>query len=185
MRRPEDDQDDREVDEWLVGKARGGNPDAYEVLVRRHQARVYRIALRILGDPADAEDVTQEVFVQVWSALAGFGGQSAFTTWLYRIAVNRSLNHRRRRRRTEPIEDHEPVTRIGPEEATVGKARAQATARAIADLPADLRSVFVLHQSEQLSYQDIGKVLGLSEPTVRGRLARARRTLLDQLREWT
>ena len=92
------DRVDEDVDRWLVGKARVGDVDAYEVLVRRHRVRVYRIALRMLGDPHDAEDVTQDVLIQVWTALANFAGASAFTTWLYRIVVNRCVNQIRRRR---------------------------------------------------------------------------------------
>ena len=175
---------DAGVDRWLVGKASDGDIDAFEVLVHRHRRRVYRIALRILGNPQDAEDVTQEVFVQVWATLAGFLGNSTFTTWLYRMVVNRSLNHRQRSHPTVPLLDRDP--RAGKETAdeVIAAERASATARAIAELPADQRAVFVLYQLEGLSYGEICAVLRLPEPTVRGRLSRARRTLLDQLREW-
>jgi RNA polymerase sigma-70 factor (ECF subfamily) len=70
------------IDRWLVGKAREGDLGAYEELIRRHRDRIYRIALRITGDAADADDVTQEVVIQLWTALSGFVGSSAFTTWL-------------------------------------------------------------------------------------------------------
>lgn len=175
---------DAEADTWLVERARHGDIDAFEVLMHRHRHRVYRIALRIVGNPQDAEDVTQDVFVQVWATLAGFLGNSAFTTWLYRMVVNRSLNQRQRTRPTVPLLDHDQ--RAAPETADVVVAteRAGATARAVADLPPDQRAVFVLHQLEGLSYTEICAVLNLPEPTVRGRLARARRTLLEQLRDW-
>jgi RNA polymerase sigma-70 factor (ECF subfamily) len=175
---------DPAADGWLVGKARGGDVAAFEALVRRHRTRVYRIALRILGDPHDAQDVTQDVFIQVWTALAGFLGGSAFTTWLYRITVNRSLNHRQRRRATVPLPDDDPPGGTGPADEVVARHRAQATAEAIVSLPADQRAVFVLHQMEGFSYLEVAAILSLPEATVRGRLARARRALLDQLRDW-
>ena len=175
---------DAEVDEWLVGRASRGDVEAFEALVRRHRQRVYRIALRIVGDPQDAEDVTQDIFVQVWATMAGFLGGSTFTTWLYRMVVNRSLNHRRRTHPTLPLADHDRPARGETADVVIAQQRAAATAAAIAALPAEQRVVFVLHQMEGLSYTEICAVLRLPEPTVRGRLARARRTLLDELREW-
>jgi RNA polymerase sigma-70 factor, ECF subfamily len=177
---------DPAADTWLLDKARGGSSEAFEVLVRRHRLAVYRIALRMLGNRADAEDVTQDVFIQAWTALAGFAGRSSFSTWLYRIVVNRCLSHQRRHRVTEPMPDAEPAaTTAGPEQTTVDRQRADATIRAIAGLPPDLRAVFVLHQSERLSYAEVATILTLSEATVRGRLARARRMLLDELKAWS
>lgn len=175
---------DPAADGWLVGKARGGDVDAFEALVRRHRTQVYRIALRILGDPHDAQDVTQDVFIQVWTALASFVGGSTFSTWLYRITVNRSLNHRQRRRVTLPLPEHDPPAGTGPADVVIARQRVKATARAVASLPADQRAVFVLHQMEGFSYPEVAAILNLPEATVRGRLARARRALLDQLREW-
>lgn len=176
--------EDADVDDWLVGRARRGDVDAFESLVRRHRQRVYRIALRIVGTPEDAEDVAQDVFVQVWATLAGFLGGSTFTTWLYRMVVNRSLNHRQRGRRTVPLADHDPPAAGETADVVIARQRATATAKAIAGLPADQRAVFVLHQLEGFSYTEICDVLRLPEPTVRGRLVRARRTLLDELRDW-
>ena len=176
---------DPAADLWLVDKARAGSTEAFEVLVHRHRARVYRTALRIVGNPADAEDVAQDVIILAWTALAGFTGASAFSTWLYRIVINRSLTQTSRRRRTEVLDDHQPSTTTGPEDVVIARQRADAAARAIAALPPDLRVVFVLHQSEKLSYQEVGAILNLPESTVRGRLARARHTLLDSLRDWS
>lgn len=186
-------RDDPAVDAWLADKARAGDTQALEILVHRHRTRVYRVALRILGDRQDAEEVTQDVFVQLTAALSGFLGTASFTTWLYRIVVNRSLNHRRRHRDTVPLDRADGptggavptgLTTASAEDVVIARQRAQATARAIASLPEDQRSVFVLHQMEGLSYKEVATILTLSEATVRGRLARARRNLLDQLREW-
>jgi RNA polymerase sigma-70 factor, ECF subfamily len=175
---------DPDADAWLVRRARGGDLDAFEALVRRHQQRAYRIALRIVGNPEDAEDVTQEVFVQVWATMAGFVGSAAFSTWLYRVVVNRSLNHRRGRRPTEALPDGDHPDRAGTADTVIARERVAATARAVAALPGDLRAVFVLRQLEGLSYEEIGAILDLPEPTVRGRLARARKALVESLREW-
>lgn len=183
--RPRSDVGDPAADRWLVGKARSGDMDAFESLVRRHRTRVYRIALRIVGDPHDAQDVTQDVFIQAWAGLAGFLGGSAFTTWLYRITVNRALNHRQRRRESDPLPEQGPPASSSPADEVIARERAIATTRAIAALPADQRAVFVLHQMEGLSYSEVAAILRLSEATVRGRLARARRTLADELREWS
>lgn len=186
--RPSNAPVDPEADAWLVGRARTGDGDALEVLIRRHRTRAYRIALRIVGNEQDAEDITQDVFLHVIAALAGFLGDSAFSTWLYRIVVNRALNHRQRHRTSSPLDDLPaaavPVERDGTEDTVVARHRIGATARAVADLPDDQRAAFVLHHMEGLSYREVAAILDISEATVRGRLARARLTLLDRLREW-
>lgn len=175
---------DHEADRWLVEKARGGDVDAYEVLIRRHRGRIYRIALRMLGNPHDAEDVAQDVVIQLWTALSGFVGASTFATWLYRIVVNRCLNHIRRQRHTRPLLDADPPPTAGAEDTVLAKQRTAATIAAIAALPPDLRAVFVLHQMEALSYREVAAITNLPESTVRGRLYRARLQLVDELRSW-
>lgn len=179
------DRVDADVDRWLVEKARAGDVDAYEVLVRRHRGRIYRVALRMLGDPQDAEDVAQDVLIQVWTALAGFAGASAFTTWLYRVVVNRCMNQVRRRRWTRPVEDRDPPAAAGAEDTVLAQFRARATMEAIAALPADQRAVIVLHQLEGLSYREVAAVVDVSEDAVRGRLHRARVSLVEALRSWS
>lgn len=173
-----------DVDEWLVAKAKEGNADAFEALVRRHHTQIYRIALRILGNPHDAQDVTQDVLIQLWGSLAGFLGTSAFTTWLHRMVVNRSLNHRKRLHPTATLLEDDRTTDTGPAEEAIARQRADAAGRAIATLPADQRAVFVLHQLEGFSYTEVAAILRISESTVRGRLARGRRALAEQLRDW-
>ena len=176
---------DEEADRWLIDKARAGDVDAYEVLVQRHRTRIYRIALRMLGDPDDAEDVAQDVLIQVWTALVGFAGTSAFTTWLYRIVVNRCVNHVRRRRWTRPVQDADAPSVAGAEDLVVARHRAQATMEAVAALPPDQRAVIVLHQLEGLSYREVAAVVNVSEDAVRGRLHRARVNLVEALRSWS
>jgi RNA polymerase sigma-70 factor (ECF subfamily) len=171
----------------LVRKAREGELGAYEELIRRHRDRIYRIALRITGDPADADDVTQEVVIQLWTALSGFAGGSAFTTWLYRVVVNRSLDQQRRARRTvadEPTDD-DLASVAGPERSVVAGHELRAGLEAIARLPDTQRVPFVLCQIEGLSYAQAAAVTKVSEATLRGRLARARTTLLAEMRSWS
>lgn len=177
---------DGEADAWLVGKARGGDLDAFEVLIGRHHGRIYRIALRMLGNHHDAEDVAQEVIIQLWTALASFAGDSAFTTWLYRIVVNRCWNAQRRQLRVSPLHERDvPPAAAGPEEATIGRQHAHAVFEAMAALPVEQRGVLVLYQLEGLSYRETAAVLGITEAAVRSRLLRARRMLVNQLKGWT
>lgn len=178
------DELDSAADDWLVRKAQEGTLDAYEVLVRRHRDRIYRIALRMLGNPHDAEDIAQDVVLQLWTALAGFVGGSTFTTWLYRIVVNRCLSHIRRARHTEPIPDAEVPTSPGADAQAVGRGRARAVMAALTALPPELRAPVVLVEIEQLSYLEVATILDLPEPTVRGRLHRGRRQLADTMRDW-
>jgi RNA polymerase sigma-70 factor (ECF subfamily) len=176
---------DDDADSWLVRKAQAGDVDAYEVLVRRHRDRIYRLALRMLGDRHDAEDIAQDVVIQVWTALAGFTGASSFTTWLYRIVVNRCLNQIRRTRSTRPMLDSDPPPVAGAEDMVIARQRARAVMEAVAALPPDQRAVVVLHQLEGLSYREVAAVVNISEDAVRGRLHRARVSLFETLRSWT
>lgn len=187
-RRPVDSpaagQGDADVDQWLAGKAKEGDVDAFEALVRRHRAQIYRIALRIVGNPQDAQDVTQDVLIQLWGSLGGFLGHSAFTTWLYRMVVNRSLNHRKRHPRTVSLLEVDRPAIAGADQEVIARRRMHATSQAIAALPAEQRAVVVLHQLEGFSYADTAAILAIPESTVRGRLARGRRALADQLKDW-
>lgn len=176
---------DEDVDRRLVQQAGMGDADAYAALVRRHRDRIYRIALRMLGDPQDAEDVAQDVAIQLWTALAGFTEASSFTTWLYRVVVNRCLNQIRRRRFTRPVLDTDPPPAVGADETVMAQYQARATAAAIAALPPDQRATIVLHQMEGLSYREVAAILDISEAAVRGRLHRARLNLAEALRGWS
>ncbi len=189
---PAGDVRDPQADAWLASKAMSGDAQAFGVLVGRHQTRVYRIAYRMLGNSHDAEDVAQDVWLQVWVSLATFTGSAAFSTWLSRVAVNAAVSHGRRTSREQarvgrlsrqPEVTAGPVTPSSHEAAELAE-QARVVRSAVAGLEPDLRSVLVLREFENLSYGEIGEVLGLSEPTVRGRLSRARRTMATELRGW-
>ena len=183
---------DDEADRWLAGRVVRGDAQAFEVMVRRHQQRVFRIAYRITGSRADAEDVAQDVWIRVWGALASFTGASAFSTWLHRVTVNSSLNAvRRRATRTAHLDadgDADRVDRLArmpaADEVWEDHARSDAVRAAIAALEPDLRVVIVLRHFEGLTYDQLCDVLSLPEPTVRGRLARGRARLAVGLRGW-
>lgn len=178
-------------DDYLVQQAQAGYVDAFEELVVRHRDRAYRVALRLLGSPADAEDVAQDSLVQAWQSLPGFRNEASFSSWLYRIVVNKSRDVQRRTvsaPRPVDLQDPSEQQRLPPtqdsaEIVETGR-RAQALRHAIAALPFELRAPLVLCEFERCSYAEAAAVLGLSEPTVRGRLARARRALLEQMRGW-
>jgi RNA polymerase sigma-70 factor (ECF subfamily) len=176
---------DDEADRWLVGRARAGDRGAYEELVRRHRDQIYRIALRMLGSPPDADDVAQEVVIQLWTALSGFAGTSTFTTWLYRVVVNRCLNHRRSQRPHQELSDADHPRVAGPERRVLAGEELQAGLAAISGLPEDQRVPLVLVQLEGLSYREAAAVTKTTEATVRGRLARARATLMSEMKDWT
>ncbi|MHC1563515.1 RNA polymerase sigma factor [Actinomycetospora sp. C-140] len=176
---------DDEADRWLVGRARTGDRSAYEELVRRHRDRIYRIALRMLGSAADADDVAQEVVIQLWTAMSGFAGTSSFTTWLYRVVVNRCLNHRRSQRTHQELSDADHPRVAGPERRVLAGEELQAGLAAISGLPEEQRVPLVLVQLEGLSYREAAAVTKTTEATVRGRLARARATLMSEMKDWT
>jgi len=112
-------------DEQLASAAKAGDPHAFEELVERHQERVYRLALRLTGSPADAEDVLQDTFLQVHRNLDGFRGDSKFTTWLYRVTTNAALMllRARQRRRTDSLDDHLPAFEAGGKPTPTSGAR--------------------------------------------------------------
>ena len=171
-------------------------PHSAEEVFHEYAPRVYNLARRMLNSDADAEDVTQDVLLQVVRKLPTFRGEAAFPTWLHRVTVNAALAHRRKRavqhqhRTHGPLDlvldeqpPHGPVRRwsVGPEEAALDRETQELIERAIALLPEDYRDVFVLSDVEGLPNAEIGELLGLSLPAVKSRLHRARQKLRDAL----
>ncbi len=176
-------------DAVLVRKAQQGDMDAYESLVRRYQERIYALCRRLTGAHQSADDLAQETFVKAYFALARFDAQWPLYPWLRKIAVNSGLNYLKTRGRERPLDDGPSGGRTAPRaprgDDPVGQlenAEFQARLdRAVASLPADQRSVFVLRFHEGLSYEEIGRTLGLPLGTVMSRLNRARQKLKEQL----
>ena len=161
-----------------------GNVDAYAELVRRHRRRIYRIALRMLGSPDDADDVTQDVLLSLWTSLGSFSGNSRFTTWLYRVVVNRCIDSLEKRSRRSDEPKPRADTTPGADAYVEARGHARAALRAVMALPPDQRAVVVLIDIEEMRYREVASILNVSEATVRGRLYRACRRLLEDLREW-
>jgi RNA polymerase sigma-70 factor (ECF subfamily) len=172
-------------DDYLVQQAARGSVEAFGLLVERHRDRAYRLAYRLVGDRALAEDVAQEALVSAWRGLPDFAGRSAFSTWLHRIVTNQALTLLSRPRRTVPLTGEEPVpVSEQPDRVVERRARTAALRAAVLALPFDQRAPLVLHQFEGLSYAEVADVLELTEPTVRGRLHRARRALVTAMADW-
>jgi RNA polymerase sigma factor (sigma-70 family) len=176
-----------DVDE-VVRRAQRGDPAAFTELFRRHRGDVSRLVFRMLGPTADAEDVVQEVFLQVHRSLGEFRGQAKFTTWLHRVTVNVVLMVRRAARSRpvfagEPVADQEPDNGLLPDEDAARYARIAAFRRLLDRLPEKKRTVFVLHEIEGLSPAEISEMVDAPVLTVRTRLFYARRELAEMMRD--
>jgi RNA polymerase sigma-70 factor, ECF subfamily len=173
-------------DGYLVDRAREGYLDAYELLVQRHSAMAYRVALRLCGNHHDAQDIAQEALIAAWENLAQFKADSSFSTWLYQIVTRRALNKITRGRGGDPTDLRDPVTDpdTGPAAQAERNLAGDAVTAALAALPIPQRTAVVLHHFEGLSYAEAAEVTHSSVPAVRSHLFRARRTLGKKLEEW-
>ena len=176
-----------EVDDaYLVRRAQEGHLDAYTELVNRYGAMTYRVALRLLGNPHDAEDIAQDSLVAAWQQLPQFQSGSAFSTWLYRIVTRRALNRITRTKPTNSLDLLADVAEQGDEPGTKVERdlAVDAVTNAVTALPAAQRVAIVLHHFEGLSVAEVARVTGSTEPAVRSHLFRGRRTLTTTLKEW-
>ncbi|CAN5137255.1 sigma-70 family RNA polymerase sigma factor [soil metagenome] len=170
-------------EEDLIARAGRGETSAFRTLYARHRADVGRLVYRMLSGSADVDDVVQEVFVQVYRSLKDFRGQAKLSTWIHRVAVNVVLMHRRAARsRPSYAEELPPETtaddRSGaPDEDVERRTRVRAFARLVDKLAEKKRTVFVLHDMEGVSPQEIAEIVGAPVLTVRTRLFYARREL--------
>lgn len=165
-----------------------GNVNDFEKLVTAYEKNVYNIALRMVGDPDDAADMTQETFIKAYRALSSFRGDSKFSSWLYRIASNVCLDFLRSRSRHPQVslstvdEDDRatfelPDMRQNPEEQLMKKLGMEAVRRGLEQLPEQQRQILVLRELGGLSYAELAQTLGLEEGTVKSRIFRARKRL--------
>ncbi|WP_443056395.1 RNA polymerase sigma factor [Streptomyces sp. NBC_00667] len=174
-------------DGLLTVRAGEGDEDAFAVLVRRHGGRLLALAQRLLGSPTDAEDAVQDAFISAWRQLPEFHQHASFGTWMYRIVTNRCLNMKRVRRPLSLDTLPEPAAAdpgSSPPRVAESEAAAAALSRALLELGPELRVCWVLRELHGLSYAEIAHVVGSSEQTVRGRLFRARRALMEAMRPW-
>ena len=183
-----------DTDQQLVQRAQRGDLRAFDLLVLKYQGRIGALVSRYVNDPGDAEDVTQEAFIKAYRALDKFRGDSAFYTWLYRIASNAAKNHLvakgRRPGADATIEDAEAFEHAGwvsesgaPEAVLMSEELAQVVTKAIEALPKELRAALTLREFEGLSYDDIAAVLDCPVGTVRSRIFRARESIDERVRE--
>ncbi len=170
-------------DEDWVKRAQAGDREAFSELVRRHQSAVYRYLLRMLGSHEDALELTQDAFVKAWQALPQWQPEAQFRTWLFRIANNTALDALRRRKLVEfvPLEDSfdAPDSGPGPERQAQAKQEVRQLEASLKKLAPEHRQILLLREVEEMSYEEIGRVLSLSEGTVKSRLARARVALIE------
>ena len=175
----------------LIARAQQGDEAAFAELYETHKRRVYSLCLRMLGDPAEAEDLAQEAFLQLFRKIGTFRGESAFSTWLHRLVVNVVLMHLRRRGIQQvPLEDvdtsqEEPVRREygDDDKRLMGSIDRVTLDRAIAELPPGYRAVFVLHDVEGYEHNEIAQIMSYSIGNSKSQLHKARLKLRDYLRE--
>jgi RNA polymerase sigma-70 factor, ECF subfamily len=171
----------------LVQEVRNGRRQAYTELMRRYQERVYWVARRIVGSHDDADDVVQETFVKAYLALGEFRGDSSFFTWIYRIAVNLSLNALRKRQVLNYLHESELLSRILPSTDDPGKdlenaETESALARAVATLPEKQKAVFVMRYYDEMTYEEIGRVLKTSVGGLKANYFHALRKVREYMR---
>ena len=184
----------KDTDQQLVDRVFKGDKHAFDLLVLRYQHRILGLIGRFIRDPAEVEDVAQEAFIKAYRALPKFRGDSAFYTWLYRIAINTAKNYMVARGRRPPatdidvedaefLEGNSLLTDIGTPEANQEKEDLQRVINeAIEDLPEDLRTAFTLREFSGLSYEEITEIMDCPVGTVRSRIFRAREALDKKIR---
>jgi RNA polymerase sigma-70 factor (ECF subfamily) len=178
-------------DDALLMSASAGDVDAFAELVRRHEHRIRAVLRRLLDDPRDVEEATQDSFVQAWRNLESFRGDAAVSTWLYRIAVNEALARLRRKRLPTTDLDEAPARRslaadpnLEPDSAAEARELEEFLAARIRALEPDYRAPLVLRDLVGLSNQEVADILELSLPAAKSRIHRARMELRAELGRW-
>ena len=169
----------------LIERVRRGDASAHRALYEAHVDRVYRLCYRLTGIEHLARELTQDTFVRAFGAIAGFRGDSSIDTWLHAIAVSVSLNELRRRKRERarnaPLEEALMIPKASPTSDPVMREKVMA---AVNDLPEGCRTVFMMHDAEGFTHQEIAATLGVTEGTSKAQLARARGKLREALAEY-
>ncbi|UCE88910.1 MAG: RNA polymerase sigma factor RpoE [Pseudomonadota bacterium] len=182
------------VDRALVERVQRGDKTAFDTLVLKYQHKIAKLISRYVHDPTEALDVAQETFIKAYRALPSFRGESAFYTWLYRIAINTAKNHLVAQRRRPPADDIDAVDAVNleaggalkdidsPERVLLRDEIEQVITQAIEDLPEDLRTAITLREFEGMSYEEIAQAMGCPIGTVRSRIFRAREAIDSKLK---
>ena len=192
--RKEPRQSERSIDQALVERAQQGDKRAFDLLVRKYQHKIVKLISRYIADPNEALDVAQEAFIKAYRALPNFRGDSAFYTWLYRIAINTAKNWLVSKSRRPPesdvaAEDAEQLEAGGslrdydtPDQILAKDEVERAVYEAINDLPHDLRTAITLREMEGMSYEEIAQAMDCPVGTVRSRIFRAREAIDKKLK---
>lgn len=171
-----------DADAAWVRQCLAGDPQAFAALVGRYEKPVYNVALRMLRNAEDARDIAQTVFMKAYQNLASYDPQFKFYSWVYRMAINESLNILRvRGRNAGPVDERVPEEAAGPSELLAGDQTREAVLEAIDRLKPEYRAVIVLRYFVDRNYEDMGEILGIDAKTVKSRLYTARQLLKDQL----
>lgn len=177
-----------ESDEQLVENILKGNKQQFRELILRYQSRVFAVAIKVTNNQKDAEDISQEVFLQLYRSLGTFNGNSSFSTWIYRITMNKAIDYKRKQERQL---DQEPENMIAslpetsilsPEEALLKNLDKELIHSYLIELPPAYRDVLKLYYFEELSYGEIAMKLNVAIKTVESRLYRAKRIIKDKHR---
>lgn len=172
-------------DSFLVERAVDGDVASFEALARRYGPLMRGYARRLTGSAADADDAVQETLIQAWNQLGGLQDGAAVKPWLMRICGRKSIDLIRKRRAVDDLDDVEPPDpSAGPERAVEQGSQMQSLVAALRKLPDEQRQCWVLKEMGGQSYEDIAETLGISTDSVRGRLSRARTTLMKEMEEW-
>ncbi len=183
----------KESDQQLVKRVQGGDKRAFDLLVIKYQHKILGLVSRYVRDASEVQDVTQEAFIKAYRALPRFRGDSAFYTWIYRIAINTAKNHLMAKSRRPPgsdvdVEDaeyYESATALkdieSPENQLFGEELKNVVNKAIGQLPEDLRTAVTLREFDGLSYEEIADIMDCPVGTVRSRIFRAREAIDKQL----
>ena len=181
-------------DTYLVKRSQDGDNKSFELLIIKYQRRIFNVIFRVVRDRDAVEDLAQETFLNAFKSIKRFKGGSSFYTWIYRIAVNVSINYLSKRKKavfvdegvmeTEAVTDRVTNAADSPELNMQGREFASATSKAIEKIPADIRTAIVLREYEGLSYQEIADVTDSPIGTVRSRIFRGRAMLKEMLQDY-
>ena len=172
---------EEQLDREYVERCLRGDLDAFSMLIDRYQAPVFRIVLNMVGNYEDAKEVLQQVFMKAFEHLSSYDPNRKFFSWIYRVAVNESINHIRARRPLEPLTEDVRGSLWDPARTFEERERDGKVRDAVAELSETYRPVVILRHFAHLSYEEIAEVLGLPEKTVKSRLFTARQLLRDAL----
>ncbi|WP_066174752.1 RNA polymerase sigma factor [Bacillus marinisedimentorum] len=176
-------------DDQLIKYVQSGKRDYFRDIVSRYERKVLSVAFKVTGNRKDAEDIAQEVFVQIYRSIGSFRNESSFSTWVYRISMNKALDWKRKHSKEKMEQDITvsekvvPIQELLPEDLLINKADHEFIIGRINSLPDKYQSVLKLYYFDELSYQEIARKLDIAVKTVESRLYRAKAMLREQFRK--